>query len=407
MTGTRTKGLTRRSSLGGLGFAAAAGALTGGRIRPLKAQAPDELTIGGVGSLSGGGTNWGLAIQRGALMAIDEVNKAGGLKVGEKTWRVAHKMYDDQYTAQGGATAATRLVNEDKVKYIVGPISSAATLAVLGVSQPAKVIVMSGGYALGVMKNAFNAEYNFRVHNTPPEFMPALIAWLGKTYPAKKRISFLAGNDATGQSVVPQLTKTYDAAGLTVAYTDFFERGTREFTPLLRRAIAAKIDIFDLDGNTPADSGLMVRQIRQAGYRGLIIQAGGPAVEQIIEIAGPLAEGFQSYDMLDFNSDRGKKFAAQYRAMGWTGIIDAQTGVFYTATKVLFEAMRRSGSIDPDVLKNVIPTIENFDSGIYGRVSWGGKREYGVNHQMLSPFYISEVKDGKIVSAAELFPPEG
>src|SRR6202171_1804558 len=111
MTGTRTKGLTRRSTLGGLGFAAAAGALTGGRIRPLKAQAPDELTIGGVGSLSGGGTNWGLAIQRGALMAIDEVNKAGGLKVGEKTWRVAHKMYDDQYTAQGGATAATRLVN--------------------------------------------------------------------------------------------------------------------------------------------------------------------------------------------------------------------------------------------------------------------------------------------------------
>ena len=391
----------------GMKLLAGAAAGVGGFARAGRAQPSNVLTIGGVGSLSGGGTNWGLAIQRGALMAIDEVNKAGGLKVGETTYRIEHKMYDDQYTAQGGATAATRLVNEDKVKYIVGPVSSAAALAVLGITQPAKVIVMSGGYALGVLKNATHAEYNFRVHNTPPEFMPALIAWLRKTYPDKTRISFLAGNDATGQSVVPQLTKTYEANGITVAYTDFFERGTREFTPLLRRVIAAKADIFDLDGNTPADSGLMLRQIRQAGYKGLIIQAGGPAMEQIIEIAGPLANGFQSYDMLDLQSERGKAFATQYRAMGWSGIMDAQTGVFYTATKVLFEAMRRSGSTDPDVLKTVIPTVDNFDSGVYARISWGGMREYGVNHQMLSPFYISEVKDDKIVAAAELFPPAG
>ena len=69
--------------------------------------------------------------------------------------------------------------------------------------------------------------------------------------------------------------------------------------------------------------------------------------------------------------------------------------------------MRRSGSTDPDVLKTVIPTVDNFDSGVYARISWGGMREYGVNHQMLSPFYISEVKDDKIVAAAELFPPAG
>src|SRR5690242_5891827 len=134
MDGTR---ITRRSGMKVLAGAAVAGAFTAGGVRSARSQSADVLTIGGVGSLSGGGTNWGLAIQRGTLMAIEEVNKAGGLKVGEKTYRVEHKMYDDQYTAQGGATAATRLVNEDKVKHIVGPISSAASLAVLGVTQPA------------------------------------------------------------------------------------------------------------------------------------------------------------------------------------------------------------------------------------------------------------------------------
>jgi len=407
MAKTRTTGISRRQGMKLLAGAATTGALIGSGIKVVHSQPSETLTVGGVGSLSGGGTNWGLAIQRGALMAIDEVNKAGGLKVGEKTYRVEHKMYDDMYTAQGGAQAATRLVNEDKVKYVVGPVSSAASLAVLGVTQPNKVILLSGGYNINVMRNSFKSEYNFRVHNTPPEFMPALIAWLRRAYPNKRRIGFIAANDATGQAVVPQLKEFYEKGGLTVAYTDFFERGTREFTPLLRRMIAARADIFDVDGNTPADSGLMVRQMRAAGFRGSIIQAGGPAVEQVIEIAGRAAEGFQSYDMLNFDNDRGKRFVAQYRAMGWEGIMDAQTGAFYTATKVLFEAMRRSGSTDPDVLKNVINTVDGYDSGIYSRISWGGEREYGVKHQMLLPFFIAEVKNRKITWAAELFPPAG
>ena len=50
-------------------------------------SAQEELKIGGIGSLSGGGTAWGLALQRGVELAIDDVNKAGGLKIGGKVYR--------------------------------------------------------------------------------------------------------------------------------------------------------------------------------------------------------------------------------------------------------------------------------------------------------------------------------
>src|ERR1051325_9652357 len=93
------------------------------------ALAQDVLKIGAIGSPSGGGTAWGLAIQRGAELAIDEVNKAGGLKVGDKTYNVELLMRDDQYTGQGGKTAAERLVFQDKVKFIVGPIGSNPVLS--------------------------------------------------------------------------------------------------------------------------------------------------------------------------------------------------------------------------------------------------------------------------------------
>src|SRR5262245_7068321 len=77
------------------------------------AQAQETLKIGGVGPLSGGGTAWGLAAQRGIEIAIEEINAGGGVKVEGKSYKLQLVMYDDQYTGAGGKAAAERLVNQD------------------------------------------------------------------------------------------------------------------------------------------------------------------------------------------------------------------------------------------------------------------------------------------------------
>ena len=94
------------------------------------AQAQETLKIGGVGPLSGGGTAWGLAAQRGMEIAIEEINAAGGVKAEGKTHKLQLVMYDDQYTGAGGKAAAERLVNQDKVKFIIGPVGSPPALGV-------------------------------------------------------------------------------------------------------------------------------------------------------------------------------------------------------------------------------------------------------------------------------------
>ena len=112
----------------------------------VSAASAETLKIGAVATLSGGGTAWGLAIKRGAEIAIDEVNKAGGLKVGDKAYNIELITYDDQYTGQGGKTAAERLVFQDKVKFIVGPIGSNPVLSTMEVTTPQKVLLMSNGF---------------------------------------------------------------------------------------------------------------------------------------------------------------------------------------------------------------------------------------------------------------------
>ncbi len=124
------------------------------------ASAQEELKIGGIGSLSGGGTAWGLALQRGVELAIDDVNKAGGLKIGGKVYRPRLVMVDDQYTATGGRTAAQRLISVENVKFIIGPIGSPSVLAVVPSVNQAKVLLLSDGYAVSILKNEFGSAYN-------------------------------------------------------------------------------------------------------------------------------------------------------------------------------------------------------------------------------------------------------
>src|ERR1700722_13221125 len=78
------------------------------------AWAQQALKIGGIGELTGGGSAWGLAIQRGAELAIDEARARGGLKINGVSYLPELIMYDDSYTGQGGKTAMERLLFQDK-----------------------------------------------------------------------------------------------------------------------------------------------------------------------------------------------------------------------------------------------------------------------------------------------------
>nr|WP_319016857.1 ABC transporter substrate-binding protein [Diaphorobacter aerolatus] len=89
------------------------------------AFAQEELKIGAIVTLSGAGAAWGQAMLYATELAADDVNAKGGLDVGGKKYKVKVVPYDDKYQAGEAVTAANRLVFEDKVKYVIGPVGSA------------------------------------------------------------------------------------------------------------------------------------------------------------------------------------------------------------------------------------------------------------------------------------------
>src|SRR5690606_35401610 len=113
---------------------------------PLSASALETLNIGVLVTLSGAGAAWRQGMKNAAEIAAAEVNERGGLEVGDKQYKVNVIAYDDKYQANEAVTVANRLVFEDKVKYIIGPVGSAPVLAIQPITEKNQVIVMTLGF---------------------------------------------------------------------------------------------------------------------------------------------------------------------------------------------------------------------------------------------------------------------
>jgi len=369
----------------------------------LSAHAQEVMKIGVIASLSGGGTAWGLGLERGVQIAADQINEQGGLKLAGKTYKLQVVPYDDQYNAAQAKTAADRLVNRDDVKVIFGPVGSPGAMGSLPVTQPAKVIQFVDGYAPAILKNEWKGAYVFRINNSTLEFSEPIVDWLKKTYPNAKKVGMIAPNDATGQAGVPILATAYKNKGFDV-WTEHYERGTKEFTPLVLRMMAQNVDVFDLNANAPGEAGLLVKQARQVGYKGLIVQSGGAGIDELIAIAGPLANNMMKYDVIDESLPRVQPFVALYHKK-YNGVMNGLAPVYYNAANIYFEAMRRADSTDSTKIRDQIEKLGgNYDAPIFGKVVWTGEKNYGVNHQLLHTFVIKEVQNSKATVKAVITP---
>ena len=90
------------------------------------APAADSIVLGAAVSLTGKYSTNGKNTKDGYDLAVQRVNEMGGVKVGGKTYQLKVMYYDDESTSARGAQLVERLINQDGVKFILGPYSSRA-----------------------------------------------------------------------------------------------------------------------------------------------------------------------------------------------------------------------------------------------------------------------------------------
>jgi branched-chain amino acid transport system substrate-binding protein len=360
----------------------------------------DTLKIGVVSALSGPGSEWGLAQDGAAKIAAMEVNARGGLKVGSKTYKIEVISYDDQHKAALSVSGATRLIEQDKVKLIVGPMGSAATLAVKPLYEQNKIVSIIGAYSEKALDA--NTKYAFRGFPTQVEFVGPIVEWLKKNRPALKTVAELEPNDETGWFSQKLLKEQYETAGYKVVSSELFERSLKDFQPVLTRILATKPDIIELGTTPPGTAGLVIRQARELGFKGQFVKIGGPGVPQIVAAAGKeFAEGLICYAAADVNTKSYKDLEAQY-AKVLKPPMNEFAVYFYDGVRMLLDAVQAAGTVeDTDKIRLALEKISPY-KGLQGAVRWGGMKAYGVNHQILTPTFIGMIKNGEQVIIGQM-----
>lgn len=356
-----------------------------------------ELKIGTLGPLTGAAADFGLSMEATAKFVASEVNDKGGLKVGDKKCKVNVVSYDTGYTSAGAAQAATEFASKG-VKFVIGPLGATEVTGMKPVAARHDMLLAANGFG----RDALEKKYPLVFHLGPGPFQ-----WAGPIIDeAKKKFDFkkvavIAPNDQSGDDIAIVNEQQFKKRGYPVK-RDTYQRGTQDFAPVVSRLLKRKPDLIDFASSPAGDVATMIKQLRQAGYKGTFSRLGGDSTAEITKAAGrDKMKDFFFYAPVNFEDPKVKKILPSFKKatkMDATGIALG----WIPGSRALLNAISQAGTIDDTKAVAAKLRKSPLKDDLLGQATWTGKEEFGVNQEMTWPFNIGVIKDGKAAQYTEL-----
>jgi len=352
-----------------------------------------EVRIGAVGPMTGGAAAWGLSAKAGTEFVAALHNESGGLPMGNRKCRVKVVSFDALYTAAGGAAASNFLASEG-VHATLGPVGSPETTGFRPVAKRHGQVNFSSSYMAGVIGPEFPLA--FHALQSPVTWGPILI----KT--AKDQFKFnsvmiIAPNDQGGTDSGKQLVKLYGDVGVK-ATEEYYQRGTTNFSPLAQRIVNAHPDAIETSSVPPGDATILIKQLLEAGFKGVIGSLGGVGPTPIFQAAGSIDKLKAVYWLETSPVDHPGvvKMKQEYeRVMKSPPPDNPLFPVFTIAAEQIARGISLAGT-DKDAEK-IAEALRKMtpESRFLGKGGWRGKSIYGVNQELAFPVGLGMVIDGK------------
>ena len=368
------------------------------------ACAEKEVRFGILTAISGPASPWGIPNSRAMSMNAEMVNDKGGFKVGGKTFKWKTFIYDHKYVPAEAVKAINKAIFSDKVQF-VSIMGGSPTLACIPTLKQNNILSLNDAAGGKSVTNPDNPLV-FR-HNPGIEASYAVGLKYMKEQQGVKTLASLNPDDATGRSNdEASRYMVSKVGGLEIIASEFFERGTKDFTSLLTRIIAKKPDMIETGMTDPTSQALVLKQARELGYKGKMYLIWGPNPQQVIKIAGPLAEGAflgiaEAEPKTEIAKELYQRFLKKYPAKEWDANYYTHSELFFLMTM----AVEKAQSFDPFVLAKVIEDLKW--KGALGNRSWGGTEIFGIKRQMLMPVTLQTVENGKAVLVTKQDVPPG
>lgn len=301
--------------------------------------AADTIKIALVGPTSGQVAQYGDMQFMGAKMAIEQINKAGGVD-GKKLEGV---VYDDACDPKQAVAVANKVVN-DGIKFVVGHVCSSSTQPASDVYEDEGVLMIT---AASTNPDITKRGYQLVFRTIGLDSMQAPVAAdfiVNRIKP--KTIAIIHDKQQYGEGIATAVKKDLEAKGLKVDLFEGINAGDKDYSSIISKLKRANVDFVYYGGYHP-ELGLLLRQSAERGFNGRYMGTEGAGNKEISAIAGSASEGLLVTLAKAFDEDpQNKAIVEAFKAKK-----EDPSGIFvfpaYSAVEVIAESMKIAKSEDP------------------------------------------------------------
>ncbi len=363
----------------------------------------DTITLGSAISFTGKYSTNGVHAQKGYDIAIERINEMGGVKVNGASYKLAVQYYDDESTPARGAQLAERLINQDGIKFLLGPYSSGLTKAIAPVTEKYKIPMVE---AEGASRSLFTQGYRylFAVLSTSEQYLASsidLAAEIAKKAgkdPSEVRIAMAFENDPFSLDVRQGVVDDANRYGMQIVVDDKLPRDLSDMSATLTKVKALKPDLLVVSGHSKG-AATAARQLAELKIDTPMVAMTHCESAAIISKFGRSTEGILcptqwaetlSYEDGYFGSaaDFDAAFKARYPEYEETGV-PYQAAQAAAAVLVWKEAFENAQSFDTDALRDALAATDM--TTFYGGIKFS---EAGNN--VAKPMVLRQVQDGEL-----------
>jgi branched-chain amino acid transport system substrate-binding protein len=340
------------------------------------------IVFGATLSITGKTAKEGEYARDGYQIFIDTVNQRGGIQAGGKTYKLKLTYYNDESSPERTAQLYKKLLNEDKVTFLLGPYGSAPTGAAAPIAKQYQIPMVTGhGSAASIY--ALGNPYVFNIQTPAENYLHGIIDLVVGRDPAVQRVAVLSEDDPFSTEVAAGAAGYARAKGLDLIYQAGYPSDTHDVSALLAAIKGRNVDLL-LGAGHLQDGLLLVKQAKKIGLSPKAIGLSlGPSSPEFRETLGKDADyifgASQWTSALAYTGSDLWKTPAAFAA-AFKERYPAYTSVPYqaaesTASLIVFQhAIERAGSIEPEQVRAALASLNI--STFFGPIAFDAR---GVN----------------------------
>lgn len=306
----------------------------------------EEFLIGGMGPLTGANASYGTSVKQGAEIAIQEINEAGGVNVGDTNYTLTMAFEDDEATEDKAIQAYNTLMDEG-IQVLMGATTSGATIAVTDLTAEDGILQITPS---GSAPECIQYDNAFRICFSDPDQGTAMADYaidvLGYT-----KIAVIYDNSSDySTGIYEAFEEEIQAKGGEVVAAESFTTGDTDFNTQLTKIKGTDAEVLFIPAyyqdityitKQASDMGMTLPFIGSDGWDGVLNTVSDASVVEGAIFASPFCAAVEDPKVVAFVEE----YEAAYGATPDQFAADA-----YDAIYTIKAAMEQAGSIESEDL---------------------------------------------------------